>query len=420
MTMHHELAGQIAAAVADRLASPTDVPKFGLPQGWHPQSLAYGAAGVALLHAERARAGLGPWTRVRDWIACAAAGQIESWEKSHLHYGVPAVAFAMQAAVDRPGQYARALAKLDDNIARTSRHFLERAHARMDTGRKLPALAEFDSIRGLTGFGAYLLRYEPSQELLRDVLTYLVRLTEPVKVRGELLPGWWSDLAPSGRPSPDYPGGHSNHGMAHGIAGPLALLALSARRGVFVSGHLEAIGRICDWFDRWRQQGPAGAWWPYLITRAQYRGEPDLPQAPSRPSWCYGTAGHARAQQLAALATGDTRRQHTAERALTTALTDPGQLSLTTDRSLCHGYAGMAHIAAQAAADAATPGVAACVPTLLRQVGTAPEDVAASLLQPEGGDIGLLEGGAGVALALHSAAAGTAPLSGWDAFLLIN
>ncbi|MFJ2111645.1 lanthionine synthetase C family protein [Streptomyces sp. NPDC087850] len=420
MTMHSETAGQIAAIVADRLASPTDAHQFGLPQGWHPQSLAYGAAGVALLHVERARAGLGPWTRARDWIACAAAGQIESWEKSHLHYGVPAVAFAMHAAADRPGQYARALAELDYNIARTTRHFLERAHVRMDTGGALPALAEFDSIRGLSGFGAYLLRYDPSQDLLCDVLAYLVRLTEPVNVRGELFPGWWSDLAPSGRSSQGYPGGHSNHGLAHGIAGPLALLALSARRGVLVSGHLEAIGRICDWFDRWRQESPAGAWWPHLITRAQYRGEQGFAEKPSRPSWCYGTAGHARSQQLAALAIGDTTRQHVAEHALKMAFTDPGHLALTVDRSICHGYAGMAHIAAQAAADAATPGIAACVPGLLREVGTAPEEVAASLLQPEGGDIGLLEGGVGVALALHSAAAGIAPVSGWDAFLLIN
>jgi hypothetical protein len=420
MTMRRETAGQIVAAVADRLATPADALQLGLPQGWHPQSLAYGAAGVALLHVERARAGAGPWTRARDWIACAAAGQIESWEKSHLHYGVPAVALAMHAAVDRPGQYARALAKLNYNIARTTRHFLERAHVRMDAGRALPALAEFDSIRGLSGFGAYLLRYETDPALLRDVLAYLVRLTEPVKVHGELLPGWWSDLAPSGRPSPDYPGGHSNHGMAHGIAGPLALLALCARRGVCVSGHLEAIDRICAWFDRWRQESPSGSWWPHLITRAQYRGEQGFAQRPSRPSWCYGTAGHARSQQLAALAVGDTARQQEAERALVLALTDSGQLALTTDRSLCHGYAGMAHIARAAAADAATPDLAACVPTLLREVGTDPETVAASLLQPEGGDIGLLEGGSGVALALHSVAAGTAPVSGWDAFLLIN
>jgi hypothetical protein len=403
--VHRELAEQIATAVADRLASPVEAQRLGLPQGWHPQSLAYGAAGVALLHIERAHAGSGPWQRVHDWLACAAAGQIESWEESHLHYGVAAVAYALNAAADRPGQYARALNTLDRSITKTTRHRLELAHTRMDDGAARPPLAEFDSIRGMAGIGAYLLRREPHGNLLRDVLTYLVRLTEPVKDGSELLPGWWSDQAPSGKLSANYPGGHANNGMAHGIAGPLALLALATRRGTVVPGQLDAIGRICRWFDRWRQESAAGPWWPHLITRAQYRGEQSLASKPSRPSWCYGTAGLARAQQLAALALTDTARQREAEGALARALADPGQLSLITDHSLCHGHAGTAHIAEQASADA---------------LGTSPDAVAASLVQPPGADIGLLEGAAGVALALHSAATGTVPLSGWDAFLLIN
>lgn len=419
MTMDRGVAELIATAVADRLANPSAVQKLGLPQGWHRQSLAHGAVGVALLHVECARAGLGPWQRAHDWLAYAAAGQVESWEDSHLHYGVPAVAFALNAAADRPGQYARALDALDRNIVKTTRRRLERAHARMNAGAARPALAEFDSIRGLSGIGAYLLRRQAHTDLLRDVLTYLVRLTEPVKDDGELLPGWWSDLGPSGQPSPDYPAGHSNNGMAHGIAGPLALLAIAARNGIFVSGHLNAIQRIWAWFDRWRQESVAGSWWPHLITRAQYRGEQPLDAQPSRPSWCYGTAGLARSQQLAALAVGDIPRQQAAESALTKALTNPEQLAATTDRSLCHGYAGMAHIAAQAAADALTPDLAVCIPRLLGEIGPAPDAVAISLTQADGGDIGLLEGAVGVALALLAVATG-APLSGWDAFLLIN
>lgn len=418
--MQRETAEQIATAVADRLASPSDARRLGVPQGWHPQSLAFGAAGVALLHIERARAGSGSWQRAHDWLACAAAGQIESWEGSHLHYGVPAVAFALNAAADRPDTYARALGTLDRSITTTTRHRLARAHTRMDDGSERPALAEFDSIRGMTGIGAYLLRREPHGDLLRDILTYLVRLTDPVKDGGELLPGWWSDQAPSGKLSTDYPGGHSNNGMAHGIAGPLALLALAARRGIVVSGQLNAINRICGWFDQWRQESRTGPWWPHLITRAQYRDGQPLATRPSRPSWCYGAAGLARAQQLAAVSLADTARRQKAESALATALTDPEQLSLTTDHSLCHGHGGMAHIAARASADADAPDIGASIPNLLGHIGTSPDTIAAVLVERAGGDIGLLEGAAGVALVLHSAAAATAPLSGWDAFLLIG
>ncbi|MGW1807070.1 lanthionine synthetase LanC family protein [Streptomyces sp. NPDC002078] len=54
------------------------------------------------------------------------------------------------------------------------------------------------------------------------------------------------------RPSPRWPGGHGNFGLAHGIAGPLALLAMALRHGHAVPGQTQAIIRICDWLDRWR------------------------------------------------------------------------------------------------------------------------------------------------------------------------
>lgn len=418
-----ETARALADAIGERLASPAEARSLDLKHGWQPQSLAVGAPGVALLHIERARAGLAPWETARNWLACAAAGGVESSADSHLYYGAPALAFALHAAADRPGRYARALDTLDRRIADTTRLRLARAHARMDRGGQLPALAEFDAIRGLTGIGAHLLRREPHTDLIRSVLTYLVRLTEPVKDSdGEQLPGWWSDLAPSGRLSPQYPGGHANNGVAHGIGGPLALLSLAARAGITVDGQTDAIRRICAWLDQWRQHGDAGPWWPYVITRAQlHEGRPGA-SVPSRPSWCYGTAGLARAQQLAALATGDTTRQRMSEDALARALRDPGQLAATEDFSLCHGYAGLAHIAHRATEDAITPDLADCLPSLLDAVAptTGSDALAAALLRPPSGDMGLLKGAAGIALALHTAAVGTPPDSGWDSCFLIN
>jgi class I lanthipeptide synthase len=247
-----------------------------------------------------------------------------------------------------------------------------------------------------------------------------VRLTEPIKHHGDLLPGWWSPTAPSGKPSPLFPHGHANNGVAHGIAGPLALLSLAIRHGVIVEGHREAIRRICVWLDRWRQDRPGGGpWWPYWITSEQLRSE-RAGGGPGRPSWCYGTAGLARAQQLAGLALGDTARQRMAEQALLHAMTDPHQLGATTDFSLCHGFAGLAHITRLAAADTTTPQVSerlsAYVPRLLAPIDRVRPD---ALLGPtDRGDIGLLEGAAGTALALlaHDGPS----RSGWETCFLIN
>lgn len=409
-----------ADTIAERLAAPQDIRSLHHRQGWWPQSLAHGAVGVALLHIERARTDQGPWQRAHDWLACAAVEPAVGGSDSHLYYGAPALAFALHAASDRPGRYARALNTLDRYVTTAIRDRLDTAHARMDRG-EMPALAEFDAIRGLSGMGALLLHRGLHADVLREILTYLVRLTEPVKHDGEFLPGWWSHLAPSGTTSPDYPEGHANNGVAHGVGGPLAVLCLAARRGVTIAGHLNAINRILAWLDHWQQDSPTGPRWPYWITREQLRsGTPGT--GPSRSSWCYGTAGLARAQQLAALALNDPARQRMAETALLRAMTDPGQLDATVDVSLCHGFAGLAHLTRLVAADAITPGLAECLPRLLAPItDTAPATLADSLIDPPGGgDIGLLEGAAGTALALNSFHTGTPSASGWDTCFLTN
>ncbi|MBQ1019839.1 lanthionine synthetase C family protein [Micromonospora sp. D93] len=413
---------ELAVAVADLLADPDD-PSLPIHQPWWRQSLALGVPGIALLHVELAAAGLRPWQRARHWLTAATGGPVTAGADSHSFHGAPALAHVLAcAATHQPGSYARALDGLDTAIAADTRRRVAAAHARIDAG-ELPALAEFDAIRGLTGIGVYLLRRPSGGEELRDVLGYLVRLTTPLHRDGEMLPGWWTGTGPNGRTDARFPGGHGNTGMAHGIAGPLALLALAALQGVVVEGQLAAIATVCSWLDRWRSKTDAGRSWPYWITRPQLRAGRAPAPGTQRPSWCYGTAGVARAQQLAALATDDAARRVAAEDTLTRALTDPRQLAATTDSSLCHGYAGLAHIAHRVAADAVPGNTArldARVPHLLSLIDSAgggPRRTAAALIGDAPGP-GLLDGAAGVALAALSCSTASTPNSSWDSCLL--
>ena len=421
MTTHTAL--DLAAAVANQLADPHTTR---LEQAIsHRQHLAYGLPGIALLHIERAATGLGPWQRAHDWLAAASREPFTSGRDSHPFYGAPASAHALARAADQlPGAYQRALDTLDHQTTTDVNLRLDAAHRRIDA-ELLPALAEFDTIRGLTGYGAYLLRRTPGATVLRAVLDYCVRLTQPITYDGELMPGWWTATGPSGRPDDRFPSGHANNGMAHGIGGVLALLALAARHGTLVSGHVEALGRILGWLDRWREDTGRGPRWPYWITRSELRTGRLGPSAPRRPSWCYGTAGLARAQQLAALALGDAGRQVDAENALVAALTDPDQLKATTDKGLCHGFAGLAHIAARAADDAhpSTVGrLRAAIPALLAVVhppGTDPAHGASTLMRDEERGTGFLDGAAGIALGVLAPSTTRPPQSAWDACLLI-
>jgi hypothetical protein len=100
-----------------------------------------------------------------------------------------------------------------------------------------------------------------------------------------------------------------------------------------------------------------------------------------------------------------------AEKALLGCLNDPGQLTRIIDPSFCHGAAGLLQTVWRAAGDATTSELSACLPhlaaLLVEQLQTAPRSV------------GLLEGSTGVALAVHTVATGTAPLSGWDTCLML-
>lgn len=354
------------------------------------QSLADGAAGIALLHLET-----GNWPAAREALRRATAGGVSIAAGASLFYGAPALAFVLAATSHPALTHARTITA--DGTATVTRRRLEAAQRRMDQHEQ-PDYAEYDLIRGLTGLGVTLRRLG-NHELLRQILDYLVRLTEPI----DTLPGWWCSNAPQ-RTQPPPAGGHANFGMAHGITGPLALLALTHRDGITVDGHTTAITRICRWLDTWQQHTNGTTWWPQTLTRAELHNGTPAQQTPPRPSWCYGTPGIARAQQLAAHALRDTTRQHLAEAAFTSCVTDPAQTRSLTGRSLCHGTAGLLATARRITADTLTPTPLTPAENLHRQT-------AATAGEPAG----FLDGTAGSGLA----AAGTTTTS-WDACLLLT
>ncbi|MFE2040798.1 lanthionine synthetase C family protein [Streptomyces sp. NPDC059477] len=423
--MTHALAVKTVDAVADRLADPATTPLGPEVEPSHRQHLAYGPTGIALLHIERAAAGAGSWQRAHAWLTAAAREPFTSGPGSHAFYGAPALAHALSCAAEHlPDAYQRARDSLNRQMSVDVSRRLSAANHRADAGHP-PELAEFDTIRGLVGYGAYFLRHDPAGTAVRAILDYCVRLAEPIVHEGEVLPGWWTSTGPSGRPDNRFSGGHANSGMAHGIGGVLALLALAMRRDITVGGHREALSTFLAWLNRWQVESGPGLSWPYWVTRDELRSGRLTPSAPRRPSWCYGTVGIARAKQLAALALGNVDGQVEAEAALVAALTDVAQLKATTDNGLCHGFAGLAHVAARTAADARPSTVGqlrAAISPLLGIVcppGAVAEDLANAVIQDMEAGPGFLNGASGMALALLAPATTTAPVTAWDSCLLI-
>jgi len=400
---------------ADRIAAVLASPRTVLPGGYQgdgrrwPQSLAGGAAGIALLHVERARTGHGDWATARAWLAEAASGSISAASNARLFFGAPAVAFVANIAAKATGHYRRALAALDDATTCATRTAIAAARARMDSDQ-YPELREFDLIRGLAGLAAYHLAAHPEHEITSSTLTALARLTDPLPGTPKGLPSWWTDSSPHGDISPDYPGGHGNFGMSHGISGVLAVLSLGILRGVQAPGADEAARRICGWTDQWRHGDEAAPWWPGVITTTQSESGHVAQELRPRPSWCYGVAGTARAQQLAGLALGDPARRRTADAAILSVLRDPAELGRLPETGLCHGTAGLLQAAWRMADDSPASGIHRELPHLTARL-------AAQLTACQDGNPELLDGMAGTALALHTATTGSPPGPCWDAFL---
>ncbi len=395
-------------ALTEQLATPAPTDA---EEPWQAQSLATGPAGVSLLHIERAHARVGTWVTAHAWVRVATRCEISAADNAGLYIGAPAISFVLHAAeADEIPRYGPTLTRLDAHVARLAHRQVDAASARIDRGG-MPTFAEYDLFYGLTGIGQLLLQHAPGSDALGRVLRYLVRLTEPLRIDGTVIPGWWAFHDPD--PLLPTSGGHANFGLAHGITGPLTVLSLALRRGIVVDGHIDAISEICAHLDHWRQDGESGPWWPQWITRDELRSRRVGQTGPLRPSWCYGTPGIARAQQIAAIATGDLSRQIMAEHALAACLSDPSQLHRLTEAGLCHGWSGLYQTAWRASRDALTPTISIRLPHLAELLARHAEAA-------EHRHVGLLGGAAGLALVLHTAARTSPPISGWDSCLLIN
>ena len=372
-----------------------------------------GATGTALALVEHAGPGPGGWGEAHRAVSAVAAAPVNaSASYAGLFRGAPALGYLLHRA-GRPA-YRSALAELDRAIDAATRTRLTGARDRIGRG-EAGTIGEYDLISGLTGLGLYQMVRHPERGLLPDVLSYLVALTTPLRLGGRTLPGWWCGGGPRGIPSDDFPGGHANLGMAHGIAGPLALLSAAMSAGIEVSGHHEAIEGICAFLDAWRQHDQAATWWPETLTWAEYDRRAPNSARPGRPSWCYGVPGLARAQQLAGHALRDPSREHIATRALAETAYDERQLGQITDAGLCHGWAGLLHAARRVAAD--VPDLAAWNPAL-RTLRRRTEDHLARFGPPH--HDGLLDGRAGLGLVEHAGTPDRPLAEDWDACLLLT
>ncbi|MFD2420487.1 lanthionine synthetase C family protein [Amycolatopsis pigmentata] len=398
---------------AGRLSRPAEV-KLGNGD-WpnHPMSLADGHSGLAMLFARLSDDS--PELRKTAHEHLSASARAPRPGAESLFDGLPSLGFAARNIARADGDYGGLLAAIDPHVLRLAENLLTAEETRLREGEPGAKMACYDVTSGLAGLGRYLLACGAgARAVLERVLCYLVRLTEPVWVRGHRVPGWWTS-DPSMLADPmAHPDGHFNLGMAHGVSGPLALLALSHGQGVVVDGQEEAMRRIATWLLSRRGTDSYGRYWPALVPLEQELTGAVNWLPPSRVAWCYGAPGVARAVQLTATALGEPAWAEEAASTLRAAFSRPWERLGIRDASLCHGSAGVLH---------------ATTLVLGREADVLPMLCDHLLSQRDGHTVvtvppnrpGFLDGTAGTLLALHdhlnpSSSAARLP---WSAALLL-
>ncbi|GHG83399.1 lanthionine synthetase LanC family protein [Streptomyces griseocarneus] len=381
--------------------------------GWQPASLLLGHPGIALLHIRRARDDAA-WAAVAHAhlaAAAEAAGRAGPAVVGDLL--LPATLQARQH-----GGYARLLERAATAHAAYAEARAERLMGRWRERGPGLAYGDYDAITGLAAQGRALLTAaghgdDAAARALSRVLEALVAWTRTVRADGRDVPGWWCspERYQVPRDRREFPRGDFNVGLAHGICGPLALLSLARLSGRRVAGSADAVRRAADWVLDVRGADEWGPLWPGRVAfDEEARRSYGDGAARSRPGWCYGGAGVARTLQLAGWALGDRALADAGVAAMAAALRRPLPGPVHADPGFCHGRAGLLHVAVRMASSSGRPELWEGADRLARGlVADFDEGAAFGFRQvlPDGpgpgiDNPGLLDGAAGVALALAS------------------
>lgn len=440
-------AAEIVAELADRLRDPDqviattnevngdriDIDNVPVPP-WDPKTFSRGPAALATFYAELGHTDEAFREVAHRYLQLTGQHAAESKTNGPLEGGLGSLATATRIAAHGWGDYQAVLERLDERMAGFARWLIAVHYATRDNG--VPTCSGVvDATSGLTGVGRYLLhRSDTCGEPLRDVLTALVTLQDPVTVDGVEVPGWWYDGTTKTIVDESFERGQLNFGLAHGLPGPLTLLSLAWSAGFRVPGQDEAIAAMADWMLDWRESGEFGPYWTsyiplgYFVDRATSPHEQTLPlPRPARPSWCYGAAGIARALEFAAAALDRPEWAEAGLEAVRATVARPTERWSITDDMLCHGWASSLYLFSLWGWRHPDQGFTELADVLAERVVEHydPANVFGYRFYQPAGELyldlpGFLEGSAGVALALHAYATNRPPASQWDTVLLLR
>jgi lantibiotic modifying enzyme len=286
-------------------------------------SLAGGAAGLAVLYGYLAQTE-GGQDHVASAVQClqrATAAAADNPGSASLYSGLAGVGWAMAHLQGR-------LPELDghDELDEIDQALLEHL-------QQSPWPDTYDLIDGLVGFGVYALERGLRGEASACLERVIERLAETAEQRAdgttwvscqEWLPTQYRER---------YPHRYYNLGLAHGVPGVVALLALACAADVAVA----KARPLLDGTVRWLLAQQTSAGFPSGVAI-------EHPHEPARLAWCYGDPGVAAALLWAARLVDEPAWEQEALAIAIRSAQRPAKQSGVVDAGLCHGAAGLGHL----------------------------------------------------------------------------
>lgn len=315
---------------------------------WEGRCLSHGHPGVCLLLAE-----LAEQFPEEDWDVYAfehlkiANNLIYDYGINNisLFSGLSGVGMAATLLSNQGTRYVKFISDVNNNIVNILKEFINNSATSLENLR----MTDYDVIQGMSGIIRYLLMHKDNQEILKVIkssLEYLISITSDINKKNKIVPGWYisSENQFLDSEKKDFPNGNFNTGMAHGIAGPLAILSIALIEGVEIKGQKEAIEKIASWLDHWKCIDEYGIYWSGHIKFEDVINNTKDELSTHREAWCYGNPGISRALWLSGTALSKKSYTVLALEALESTLNMPYNTWGCISGIFCHGLAGMIHI----------------------------------------------------------------------------
>jgi len=427
--VHAKKATTIAKEVARRCSVRTNIYKALASEQscspetairWQASSVAGGDASVALLSFQMQACFPGEgWDMIaHEYLARAIAAYGRTTPNISLFGGAAGLALIVSVAQQGDQRYASLRHDLDGYLVASIPRFIEH-------NSRLSGLytTSFDAISGVAGVCAYITntsRAAASSDMVAAVGSALMYLLSLANVQSSN--GLYCYIANDRIPMPDrkllYPDGYADTGLAHGVAGVVAALALALLDGWSAAGLEEGLAQLAGWLVEKQIKDRYGANWSTFLT------SPAKDAHGSRAAWCYGVPGIARALYLAGTALGNEALQGEALAAMGGLIARPRETWGIASPNVCHGLSGIMQVVLRMYHDTGA--------SQLRQLIEMLADEIFSLYSPDTifgfqdknvlgqwyDNPRLLEGAPGVALALLAASQPVAPK--WDRLLLLS